>query len=87
MGLDAQIRALRQPVRPLVVVKYLARLSLIAGLLGLVPLAVCLGLAEWALAGRWGLVILALAYPCCRAIPCWRRACPGSTPCSSRSPR
>ena len=46
MGLDAQIRALRQPVRPLVVAKYLARLSLIAALLGLVPLSICLGLGH-----------------------------------------
>ena len=63
MGLDAQIRALRQPVRPLVVVKYLARLSLIAGLLGLVPLSLCLGLGEWALAGRWAIAILLLVLP------------------------
>ena len=63
MGLDAQIRALRQPVRPLVVAKYLARLSLIAGLLGLVPLSICLGLGEWALAGRWALAILLLVLP------------------------
>ena len=63
MGLDAQIRALRQPVRPLVVVKYLARLSLIAGLLGMVPLSLCLGLGEWALAGRWAIAILLLVLP------------------------
>jgi trk system potassium uptake protein TrkH len=63
MGLDAQIRSLRQPVRPLVVVKYLTRLGLIAGLLGLVPLAICLGLSEWALAGRWAVTILLLVLP------------------------
>jgi len=63
MGLDAQVRALRQPIRLPVVGKYLARLCLIAALLDLAPLGFSLASTDWPLAIRWAVTVLALGLP------------------------